>query len=71
MKFERGRRYRLVLRPPGARTQTVTTEWNYLGRCMFEGDYEFDARPEGGTQRVPEELIVEAEDIGPAIGERS
>ena len=71
MKFEQGRRYRLVLRPPGARTMTVTMEWNYLGRCMFEGDYEFDARPEGGPERVPEDSILEATDIGPAIWERS
>lgn len=69
VEFQEQRRYRLTIQPAGSRSKTVTREMNYLG-TDYSGDHLFDARPEGGTQTLREESILEAEDIGPAIWER-
>lgn len=65
MDFAEGRRYRLTIRPAGARTRTVERDVNYLGRD-YSGVPQFDACSEVGTQTIPEDMIVEAKDIGPA-----
>lgn len=62
--FEEGRRYRLTILPTGARTKTIEFEGNYLGSDTTTHD--FDGRPEMGTQKVYDENIRAAEDVGPA-----
>lgn len=67
-RFVSGTRYRVTILPTGARTKTVTFEGNYLGVSGLErGAYEFDCRPEMGTQTIHDENIREVEKIGPAV----
>lgn len=68
-EFKEGRRYRLHIRPAGSRSKIVIREYNFL-ETTKDGVHLFDARPEGGTQQLPDDMILKHEDIGRAIWSR-
>lgn len=72
--FEEGRRYRLTIRPAGSRTKTVEREYNFLETIAADVEpcdtHLFDGRPEAGTQTIPDDMILDSEDIGPAVWSR-
>ena len=73
--FRNGRRYRLKIRPAGSRSKVVIREYNFLETIAADVEpcdtHLFDGRPEAGTQTIPDDMILDSKDIGPAIWERS